>query len=799
VAATIAPPAGPSREELTKSVTDLTAKLSQAVEASTRSATPDVNARLGQLFDGLAQAEKLIPRDHFDPDAIVAAVGNDPTALARWVKDRTLLVPYHGTLRGPVGVLMDRVGNSLDRALLLCELLRAAGQQSRLARARLSGTELDTVVAATGKEPVGETATGAASANANDILAQAGIDPAALASQQAALRQASQQLDDGVKARVKGQTATLLNVLKPYVVSSSTDDVAWQREALADHWWVQYRDGASWTDLDPLPGGDSIGALVIPASTIAVGGLPNALSHRVRVRVVTEFWKDGTLRAVPVFDFVFTPSQWIGQPVTLRSIPADWPDSQKLLGAPDRSKAIVDAARAQHEWIPVLTFGNKPAFKNSFTDDGQIHNVSNPNALTMRLGRNVGKLTNSVDSFSKTLGALPMGSADSNPKATAAPGKSSQVLTAEWVEFEVMSPGLPIEKARRDVFDLVGPEARAARSMPSPVFSPAQKLDRSLALLGEVELLAVGHQIVPEYVAELRATRLVALRSFLLNVASGGASAATREPPSSAEPLPGPLFDFAVVRASWSAAPATMYFDRPNIFGYWKTIRADDKGGIHARVGYDIISNYLAARTHDAAAAFEARLAQGVVDTNAEALLIGGCASCEVGTNTAESFAGSAGRQHAWTVLAPRSQMSPALNVSSDVRARIGQDLSDGAVVVLRVPHGPADGDATWWRIDPRTGRTLGIGADGRGGQWAEYLTLLRVVVTTGFCLGAVVDTAGTRSVDSDNFQFAMCAIGAGFGFAGLAVPVGGTASVVLAVLSVLIQGIGGVIGRRIP
>jgi hypothetical protein len=211
-----------------------------------------------------------------------------------------------------------------------------------------------------------------------------------------------------------------------------------------------------------------------------------------------------------------------------------------------------------------------------------------------------------------------------------------------------------------------------------------------------------------------------------------------------------------------------MYFDRPNVFGYWKTVRADDKGGLHSRVEFDIISNYLAARTHDAAAAFEARLAQGVVDTNAEALLIGGCASCEIGNNTAESFAGSAGRQQAWTVLAPRSQMSPALNVPSDVRARIGQDLSDGAVVVLRVPNGPADGDATWWRIDPRTGRTLGMGADGRGGQpMAEYASIMRPVTAWSFCLGPAVGAAALHRSKSAALAAAMCTVGLVFGVAG--------------------------------
>src|SRR5205823_9124665 len=91
-----------------------------------------------RAFKALEAAEKEIPRDTFDPKAIVDKVGRDPVKLFEWVRDKTYWVPYQGCLRGPTGVLMDRLGSSLDRALLLAELLRAAGHQVRLAHAELS-------------------------------------------------------------------------------------------------------------------------------------------------------------------------------------------------------------------------------------------------------------------------------------------------------------------------------------------------------------------------------------------------------------------------------------------------------------------------------------------------------------------------------------------------------------------------------------------------------------------------------------------------------------------------------------
>ncbi len=88
-------------------------------------------------LEALAEEAQQIPRDSFDLQAIIVQVGKDPGDLFEWVRDHTYWVPYRGSLRGPLGVLMDRTGNSLDRSLLLAELLRLAGGEARLAHAQL--------------------------------------------------------------------------------------------------------------------------------------------------------------------------------------------------------------------------------------------------------------------------------------------------------------------------------------------------------------------------------------------------------------------------------------------------------------------------------------------------------------------------------------------------------------------------------------------------------------------------------------------------------------------------------------
>src|SRR6266568_9483268 len=95
-------------------------------------------AQLDRSLRAIEDGERESPRDLWDPQYIVDHVGRDPAALFAWVHNNTFWVPYHGLLRGPAGVLMDRQGNSLDRAVLLATLLEKTGNTVRLAHGELT-------------------------------------------------------------------------------------------------------------------------------------------------------------------------------------------------------------------------------------------------------------------------------------------------------------------------------------------------------------------------------------------------------------------------------------------------------------------------------------------------------------------------------------------------------------------------------------------------------------------------------------------------------------------------------------
>ena len=68
------------------------APAAKTVAASTED-LKNIAAQLENMFQALEAAARDIPRDTFDPRAIVQEVGYDPEKLFLWVRDNTYWVP----------------------------------------------------------------------------------------------------------------------------------------------------------------------------------------------------------------------------------------------------------------------------------------------------------------------------------------------------------------------------------------------------------------------------------------------------------------------------------------------------------------------------------------------------------------------------------------------------------------------------------------------------------------------------------------------------------------------------------
>jgi hypothetical protein len=86
------------------------------------------------------------------------------------------------------------------------------------------------------------------------------------------------------------------------------------------------------------------------------------------------------------------------------------------------------------------------------------------------------------------------------------------ISSAEWIEFEIRAPGEPSHSIRREVFDLLGPAARAGSTASAPQISETSRLERGLALMGQTQILAIGNDLSPEFVCHQMALSLLASR-----------------------------------------------------------------------------------------------------------------------------------------------------------------------------------------------------------------------------------------------------------------------------------------------
>ena len=290
----VAPP-GPSKEP------------EKAARGPTGPAESDAGAaeraRLADQARALATVSRSIvdqtPRDHEDAAVVVRHTGPEPEAILRWVRENTRHVAYRGLLRGAPGVLMDRSGNSLDRALFTADLLKRAGHAVRIARATLNkqvASVLRSTLAARRWSP--------------DPMPP--LDRAELTRTFATVPLPAGKLDQTITARIRGDEAfgsavkDLISKVLPAVNASvgalekrDADLAAETDEVLADHFWVQRQASAEWQDLDPDE--DTVGRLAA-TSTFSPDQIPEDLRHRVTFRVLFESRQAGGTAENTVFE-----------------------------------------------------------------------------------------------------------------------------------------------------------------------------------------------------------------------------------------------------------------------------------------------------------------------------------------------------------------------------------------------------------------------------------------------------------------------------------------------------------------
>ncbi len=744
---------------------DSMAAMSAAEEQRAAQFATQLRASIQALEDGDREA----PRDRWDPAYVVDNAGIEPAALLQWMRGSVVWMPYRGALRGATGVLMDRVGNSVDQALLMAELLRAAGKTVRLAHADLPPSVANEAwqrVVGASKQPFQPapslSAEDAASAATppEDVLESAdlyGIDRSRVTAILGTARKDAIDMSRDLRARVEDQLARLTTALALPADSGSAASPAEGLVAIADHWWVQYRDGKGWIDVDPLAAEPGVGAALAPASAnYEVEAIPADLEHRVTLRMVTEQTKDGALEEGAPVEQQLRTRDLIGKRIVLSHFPMAWPKDWPQVTPDDVQIKLRAAFLSQDQWLPMLRIGDATISRAAVRDTGEVNENPTPASpfRTMMVPA-MGQLAKATDTLA-TIGE-PDEAMPATEKAPDEAARAEGELTAEWLEIEFASPGAKPRKVRREIFDLIGPAQRGAGARPPLVMTEDRKIARSMALLGEIELSVLPCRLSHDYAMHLAALNASANRELLDEISSDPFS---KLPPNYMDtfgkltPLPAGLLGFALVRFEGNPFAGGLYVDRATVVAQHTTMSRGKGGDFFANLSLDIIENGVGIDPRVAVNASQARMAQGIADTNAEMLSLRKLGQTAV-PNTAEAFAadGKSGRK--WTALEPGDEAKVAkLGLDANLAARLALDLKAGYAVVVPQGSGPGgDSAATgpgWWRVDPATGGTLGMGAQGHGQAMVEYAIVIaiQVIIGTAQCMLANAASAAlTRAL----------------------------------------------------
>ena len=681
---------------------------SQGLEL-TEEETSQVLKGLERLNRAILQASQEIPRETFDPQAVLYAIGENPNSLFEWIKDETVLVPYQGILRGSIGVLMDRCGNSLDRALLLHELLRLSGYEVRLAQGSLSEKQT-TEIQANISHSKNELSIEKSKTDFENLIQayaqEYTIDTEDLRKINARLAEEKERISGAILKRVSEQIKALSEFLKKEQGINSGEEWKSAGDILRDHWWVQVKENGVWKDLDPTDTDAEPGdKLTTIDKTWSADDLNEGLFHLLTIRIIVERWDEGTLKEESVLEHTLRSSTLIGERIELHHDPLGWPRDEDLYASDQPIQNLKDTVLNTKEWIPGLKVGSEKIGKKSFTNSGRVNEKPGEKS-----GQKSGGSTGGL------MGAFGRSSTQTGEQS---------ILTAEWVEFEIQSPGQSNRKIRRAIFDLIGPAKRKPSPSNKPKFDEAQILKRNLFILGQTEILALVCKLSPEFTEHLSAREMLSDMEVLLNIAKDHATIENADiiaQMALISPLPGPLYNLALARSSINRFDKNTYLDSLNLFCLQTFLQQNPLGSLDEFQKTDIVLNDVAVYPESNEDPFLIRLEQGVLETNAE---VEHTASERWSDNTALLFTESLTQGIDWVFI--RDIRDPDLEkaqMASDTRAYIERDLADGYIVVAPPKPILMNGEPStgWWRIDPRSGTTIGMSGSGSGQAMTQYV-----------------------------------------------------------------------------
>ena len=677
-----------------------------------------VSAKIEDLLDELESSVETDFTKILSIDSILEKIGTEnPEELFVWVRDNTYFVPYQGVLRGDKGVLMDKLGNSLDRSILLYETLIEAGFETRLAHVRLSIEQAEDIIKH--KEPfprdlfspIESHLTESDRELIDECSAKYGVDKEYLLEAVKRKELDNIQNRDRLKSMVDrefNQISKWIRKLRTKPNSASHNTIY---KSIQDHWWVQYLDESEWKDLDlTLPDANPGDAIAEPSETFQLEELEEDLYFNITFKIVIEQWKDNRLKEHEILSYTFKPMDVLGKRITLHHIPADWPEQWNVFSEEDPESSLREKILEQKNWLPLLQIDEDEITSLGFDIYGD------PQKELKKKKKRTRSPAGIAGGFQR---ALSGGGSESDEE-------KNSFLTAEWIEYEIYAPNQPSKNIRRQLFDLIGSAARLDDEISEPGIDETSEIQRNLVLLGATEILPLCCHLSDQFIQNFANTQFLVNRESLLSLFQVDIQQETQElieKVSSFKPFPTPMYLLALYRPH-----PENYIDFPNIFTIHSYFVDGQAGSIDAINALDIVENKVAVFADKGENAFQIRLRQGIYDSMAESFFL-----APYGVDYLTLFFEEMKKQGVgWKALeASEDSFFENSKIPSDLLAQMQRDLSQGNVVLAPEREILVNGRPVyqWWRIDPERGDTLLIGEFGWGQAYIETIEKIELLL----------------------------------------------------------------------
>jgi hypothetical protein len=678
----------------------------------------EASERLDRLFDVIGRLDQHVDRSEFSAAALALELAlEDPGDIAAWVRDAIAFEPYRGLLRGADGTLMSRAGNALDQAVLLATLLHDVGFDARI----VTGTVPDGVAAQLVNEAV-RGAQAAAEPRAEVSAIPSGVVDDLVSITGLSRRWVEQVLADLIHGPVVGDTddyaaaVTVADALLETLVAAGVDLGAdWYTERLladaAEYAWVEYWDPGTgaWRAAHP-----ALGALDVPVDGFVadrrfVGTVPEDLVHRVRFEAFIDRRVGDVTETVPVMAPFERPAANLnGTVVTFSSLPDTYVRSHEG-SSMDVSLAFADVRL----FFPIF-MGAPPPGAMAFDVQGNVVPIEAASSVAAELFQSVGS---DVSRAASAVGGLSF----TTPATERGPAMD---LERVWIALTLVAPGGEEHVEERTLY----PRPRPVRSRLGPTGLVDEHSQRIADIGTEVAFMVATGAFAPSFVLHRELDAWQRSRSDVeaaLRVLLGDPAA---EPTGFRETKP--MADVSFLRTyqyidAGAESLAVQFRGAPNVIAIESglTFVGPELAGF---TSVDIMANErrtLAMGPGGPGPDVAGAVRIGVWETHAERIGLPydrGLGVMSFDTVDEITHGAADGGLVVWTpeVVAGLAPVAP----SSPVRAGMDRDLARGFVLVAADSTPDQEALAAWWRVDPVSGRTLGVTSDGRGSTYVEYL-----------------------------------------------------------------------------